>query len=28
MMKVRNWMITDVIVVSPKDTVEAAIQIM
>jgi len=28
MMKVRNWMITDVIVVSPKDTVESAIQIM
>jgi acetoin utilization protein AcuB len=28
MMKVRNWMITDLIVVSPKDTVESAIQIM
>jgi len=28
MMKVKNWMITDVIVVSPKDTVESAIQIM
>jgi acetoin utilization protein AcuB len=28
MMKVRNWMITDVIVVTPKDTVESAIQIM
>jgi len=27
-MKVKNWMITDVIVVSPKDTVESAIQIM
>ena len=28
MMKVRNWMITDLITVSPKDTVEFAIQIM
>jgi acetoin utilization protein AcuB len=28
MMKVRNWMITDLIIVSPKDTVESAIQIM
>jgi acetoin utilization protein AcuB len=28
MMKVKNWMITDLIVVSPKDTVESAIQIM
>jgi acetoin utilization protein AcuB len=28
MMKVRNWMITDLITVSPKDTVESAIQIM
>jgi len=28
MMKVRNWMITDLIVVSPKDTVESTIQIM
>ena len=27
-MKVRNWMITDLIIVSPKDTVESAIQIM
>jgi len=27
-MKVMNWMITDLIVVSPKDTVESAIQIM
>ncbi|NAZ29933.1 MAG: CBS domain-containing protein [Caldimicrobium sp.] len=27
-MKVRNWMITDLITVSPKDTVESAIQIM
>ncbi len=28
MMKVRNWMITELITVSPKDTVEFAIQIM
>ncbi|MCC6026572.1 MAG: CBS domain-containing protein [Caldimicrobium sp.] len=27
-MKVRNWMITDLITVGPKDTVESAIQIM